>query len=170
MTVTPKVVGVRLVAIARTTFDIGLAQQLAIEVRSNLLEAGVSLKGAEAFVSELDEARALREDAQTLLASYERKQREVQDQAQRIVAHAKAEALEIAEQAKVDVQKTLERRLAAAEDQITSAQASAVREVRDRAITVAVAAAKDVVAQQMSTADASKMIDDSIAEVGAKLH
>ena len=33
-----------------------------------------------------NEARALREEAQTLLASYERKQKEVQAQADRIVA------------------------------------------------------------------------------------
>ena len=43
-------------------------------------------------VARLDEARALREEAQTLLASYERKQREVADQADRIVAQAKADA------------------------------------------------------------------------------
>lgn len=37
-------------------------------------------KRADGIKSELDEARALREEAQTLLASYERKQKEVQDQ------------------------------------------------------------------------------------------
>src|SRR6056297_2143061 len=47
---------------------------------------------AEGIKSELDEARALREEAQTLLASYERKQKEVQDQAERIIAQAKEEA------------------------------------------------------------------------------
>ena len=50
---------VGLVAIARTTFDIGLARQLAAQVRSNLSEAGVSLTGSEAFVSELDEAQKI---------------------------------------------------------------------------------------------------------------
>jgi L-fucose isomerase-like protein len=55
-------VNVRLVAIARTTFDTGLAHQLAVQVRSNLLEAGVTLKGSEAFVSELDEARKISQE------------------------------------------------------------------------------------------------------------
>ncbi|KMK68743.1 F0F1 ATP synthase subunit B [Puniceibacterium sp. IMCC21224] len=134
------------------------------------LMGGMLDKRADGIRSELDEARALREEAQSLLASYERKQREVQDQADRIVAHARVEAEEAAVQAKADVEQTLTRRLAAAEDQIASAQAAAVKDVRDRAITVAVAAAKDVVAKQMSTKDASKLIDDAIAEVGAKLH
>ena len=52
---------------------------------------------AEGIRSELDEARALHEEAQTLLASYERKQEEVKEQATRIVAHAKMEAEEAAE-------------------------------------------------------------------------
>jgi len=49
-------------------------------------------KRADGIKSELDEARALREEAQALLASYERKQKEVQEQADRIILHAKQEA------------------------------------------------------------------------------
>ena len=74
--------------------------------------------------SDLDEAKALREEAQTLLASYERKQREVQAQADRIVESAKDEATRAAEQAKADIATSVTRRLAAAEDQIESAKAS----------------------------------------------
>lgn len=134
------------------------------------LLGGMLDKRAETIKSELDEARALREEAQTLLASYERKQKEVQDQAERIVAHAKVEAEEAAEQAQADLKVSIARRIKAAEDQIASAQASAVKEVRDRAISVAVAAAKDVVAKQMDEKSGAKLIDDSIAEVEAKLH
>lgn len=134
------------------------------------LLGGLLDKRAEGIQSELDEARVLREEAQTLLASYERKQKEVQDQADRIVAHAKEEAVEAAEQAQADLKVSIARRMQAAEDQIASAQASAVREVRDSAITVAVAAAKDVVAKQMDAKSGAKLIDDAIAEVEAKLH
>lgn len=127
-------------------------------------------KRAEGIKSELDEARALREEAQTVLASYERKQKEVQEQADRIVATAREEASIAAEQAKADLQKSIARRLAAAEDQIASAQDSAVKEVRDKAIAVAVSAAKDVMAKQMTAASGNKLIDDAIAQVDAKLH
>jgi len=125
---------------------------------------------ADGIKSELDEARAIREEAQTLLASYERKQKEVQEQADRIVAHAKTEAAEAAEQAKKDLEVSIARRMKAAEEQIASAEASAVKDVRDQAITVAVAAAKAVVAKNMSDEDGSKLVDDSIAEVQSKLH
>ena len=125
---------------------------------------------AAGIKSELDEARALREEAQTLLASYERKQKEVQEQAGRIVAQAKADADTAAEQAKADLEKSIARRLAAAEDQITSAQTAAVKEVRDQAVTIAVAAANSVIAKQMTAADGNKLIDAAISEVEAKLH
>ena len=127
-------------------------------------------KRADGIKSELDEARAIREEAQTLLASYERKQKEVQDQADRIVAHAKEEATEAAERAKADLKDSIARRIKAAEEQIASAEASAVKEVRDRAITVAVAVAKDVVAEQMTATQGNKLIDEAIADVGTKLH
>ena len=131
---------------------------------------GMLDKRADTIKTELDEARALREEAQTLLASYERKQKEVQEQAARIVASAKEEATAAAEQARVDLAKSVERRMAAAEEQIGSAQAAAVKEVRDQAVVIAVAAARDVVAKQMTAADGSKLIDEAIAQVDAKLH
>ncbi|MEX0318471.1 MAG: F0F1 ATP synthase subunit B [Ruegeria sp.] len=134
------------------------------------LIGGALDKRAEGIQSELDEARALREEAQTLLASYERKQREVQEQASAIVAAAKEDAGLAAEQAKADLETSIARRLAAAQDQIASAEASAVKEVRDQAISVAVAAANAVLAKQMTATQANQLIDAAIADVDAKLH
>lgn len=131
---------------------------------------GMLDKRADGIQSELDEARALREEAQTILASYERKQKEVQEQADRIVEHAKSEAANAAELAKEDLNASIVRRLAAAEDQITSAQASAVKEVRDQAIIIAIGAANDVIAKQMTATQGNKLIEDAISEVEAKLH
>ena len=127
-------------------------------------------KRAVGIKSELDEARALREEAQTILATYERKQKEVAQQAERIVAHAKDEAANAAVAAKADLQASIARRLAAAEDQIVSAQTAAVKEVRDSAVQVAVAAARDVIAKQMTATDDNSLIDDAIKTVEAKLH
>ncbi len=119
---------------------------------------------------ELDEARALREEAKAILASYERKRKDVQVQADRIVATARSEAMTAAEEAKVDLKASIARRLAGAEDRIASAEAAAIRAIREEAVTVAVAAAGDVLAQQMTEADAASSIDASIRLVGEKLH
>lgn len=127
-------------------------------------------KRADGIRAELDDARGLREEAQSLLASFERKQKDVQTQADRIVSNARDEANRSAEQAKVDIAKSIQRRLTAAEEQIQSAQDKAVRQVRDEAVTVAVAAARQVITDQMTAQRADKMIDESIQTVGAKLH
>ena len=131
---------------------------------------GMLDKRAEGIKSELAEARALRDEAQVLLASYEQKQRDVQAQADRIVATARDEAAKAAVEAKADIAASMARRLKSAEEQIASAQAGAIRDIRNQAITVAVAAAQDMMAAQMTTAKGNSLIDDSIAVVEAKLH
>lgn len=125
---------------------------------------------ADNIRKELDEARSLREEAQAILAGYERKQREVAEHAEGIVAHAKVEAANAATQAKEDLKASIERRLAAAQDQIASAEAAAVREVRDQAAAVAIAAASDVIAKSMTAKDGGALIDAAIADVAKKLH
>jgi F-type H+-transporting ATPase subunit b len=120
--------------------------------------------------ADLDEARALREEARAVLASYERKQKDVQEQSDRIVAAAREEAMAAAKQAKDDLKLSIARRLAAAEDQIASAQGAAIRQVRETAVSVAIAAAGDVLAKQMTAEAAAGSIDAAIAQVDAKLH
>lgn len=134
------------------------------------LVGGMLDKRSDSIKAELDEAKALREEAQSLLASYERKQAEVQEQADRIVANAKDEAQSAAAAAKDEIAKSVGRRLAGAEEQIAAAQASAIKDIRDQAIAVAVGAAKDVVAQGMDTKGSNALIDEAISAVETKLH
>jgi len=131
---------------------------------------GMLDKRADDIRADLDAARALREEAQQVLASYERKSREVQEQADRIVAKARQEAQDAADQAKRDIETSIARRLQAAEDQIASAEQAALRSVRNRAASVAVAAAGDVIAKQMNDDDAGKLIEDGIKQVENLLH
>lgn len=120
--------------------------------------------------AELDDARAIREEAQTLLASYEKKQKEAETQVEHIIATAKAEAERAAEQAQEDLKHSIARRLKAAEDQIASAEAAAVQEVRDRAVEAAIAAAARVISARMTPEEGDALIEKSIAEIGARLH
>ncbi len=120
--------------------------------------------------AELEEARALREEAQGLLAGFERKQKEVKGQAEEIVAAARAEAERAAERAKEDIRKTVARRLQSATDQIEAAERAAIRQIKDRAVAVAVAAAADVIRKDLGASDADALIDAAIAEAGSKIH
>jgi len=132
--------------------------------------AGLLDQRAETIRTELAEARALREEAQALLGSFEQKRREMAEQASRIVTEARAEAERAAIQAREDAARAVARRVASAEEQLSAAEAKAIRAVKDRAVTVAVAAAQEVLAAQMTPDRAARLVDDSIATVGAKLH
>ena len=51
-----------------------------------------------------------------------------------------------------------------------SAEAGAIRQVREQAVSVAVAAAGDVLSRQMTAEAAASAIDAAIAQVEARLH
>ncbi|MGG7643321.1 F0F1 ATP synthase subunit B [Rhodovulum sp. YNF3179] len=161
-------------SLANTDFVVLIAFLLFIGVlvyfKVPSLLGGMLDKRAETIRSELEEAKALREEAQAVLASYERKQKEVAEQSERIIKNAKDEAAAAAEEAKAELKRSIERRLQAAEEQIASAENAAIRDVRERAIQVAVSAAAEVIAQKMSASDANKLIDSAIDDVKAKLH
>lgn len=163
-----------LISLRNTDFVvfIGLAVFVGIVVYYKVpsIVMGMLDKRADDIRSDLDEARALRDEAQTLLASYERKQREMEEEARRIVKNAREEAEAMAEQGKADIEKSIKRRMENAENQIASAQAAAIKDVRDRAAVVAIAAARDVVTGKMSEDASDKLIDSSIDQVGARLH
>lgn len=125
---------------------------------------------AERIRAELDDAARLREEAQELLASYERRQKDVSATAEEIVAQAKIDAEASAKQARADLEKSIDRRLRAAVDQIAAAEAAAMREVKDKAVSVAIAAAADVLTARMTPAAASARLDASIADVARRLN
>ena len=131
---------------------------------------GLLDKRAANIKAELEEARALREEAKVILASYERKQKEVLEQSDRIVASAKEEARAAAAVAKDELARSIARRLKAAEEQIAAAEASAIRQVRERAVQVAVSAASDVLSAHKTADWTNASIDEAIAQVEAKLH
>ena len=131
---------------------------------------GMLDKRAAKIQQDLDEARRLREEAKALVASYDRKLKEARDQVERIVANAQTDAKAAAEAAKADLARSIARKLQAAEEQIAAAEGSAIREVRERAIAVAIAAAGDVLAKQTTGESAAALIDASIAEVGKRLN
>lgn len=127
-------------------------------------------KRADGIRNDLDEARRLREEAQEIYASYERRQREVKVQADEIVANARREAEAHAVKAKEDLKVSIERRLKSAEDQIANAEKDAVRAVRNSAVQAAIAAASGLLTEQVKGGQRSAGIDDAIEEVARRLN
>ena len=130
-----------------------------------------SLDGrAEAIRTELDEARRLREEAQALLADYQKKQREAESEAKAIIDSAKREAETLAADTRRWLAEQLERRTKLAEEKIARAEAQAVSEVRATAVDGALAASAKILAAKASGATAASLVDASIADLKSKLN
>src|ERR1700689_4047390 len=119
---------------------------------------------------ELDEARRLKEEAQALLAEFERKGREAESEAEAIIAGAKAEAERIAAEAKTKMEEFVARRTKMAEAKIAQAEAQALADVRSAAADAAVAAAEKILSVAAKGEVAVNLLQQGIEDVRKKLN
>lgn len=125
---------------------------------------------SEKIRQELEEAQRLREDAQSTLASYQRRQREALKEAENIIAHAREEAERLRQHSAAELESAMKRREAQAMDKIAQAEAAALQEVRNLTVDIAVAASGRVLAQRLDEQQGSKLIDTAIADLSRNLH
>jgi len=123
----------------------------------------------EQIRTEVEEAQKLREEAQALLASYQRKQREAAQEAEEIVKKAREEAERHRQETEKAMAALLERQEALAVDKIAQAEATAVQEVRDIAVDLAIAATQKILAEKVSGELSDKLVDKAIGELPQKL-
>ena len=132
---------------------------------------GAALDGrAEKIKQELEEAVRLHEEAQTLLASYERRQNEALKEAEDILAHAKEEAERQARQAGEALEELIRRREAQAMDRIARAEEEATADVRNAAVELAIAATRKLISSELDEDHQQALVDEAIGELGDKLH
>jgi F-type H+-transporting ATPase subunit b len=120
--------------------------------------------------AELDEAVRLREEAQALLAEYERKAREAEGEAASIIAGAIAEAERMAAEAKTRMEDFVVRRTKMAETKIAQAEAQALADVRAAAADTAVAAAEKILAAAAKGKVAEDLLAKGIEDVRKKFN
>lgn len=120
--------------------------------------------------NDLEEARRLREEAQQLLAEYQRKRKEAEQEAGDIVAAARREADLLVGEAKARTDEYVARRTALAEQKIAQAEQDAVNEVRSRAVDIAVEAAGRLLAEKVDAKADATLFKASLDDVKARLN
>ncbi|WP_445681071.1 F0F1 ATP synthase subunit B family protein [Radicibacter daui] len=125
---------------------------------------------AEAIRKELDEAAALREEAQARLAEIQQKSNEAEREAELIVAHAREEAERLRKRVSAELELAVQRREEQALAKIHQAEAAAAEQVRNVAVDLAVNAATRVLSEHMKADTANGLIDKAIKELPTKLH
>lgn len=127
-------------------------------------------KRALKIADEINEARKMREEAQELLASYQRRQREAEEEAAGIIEQARKDAARMAADARAKIEEQTERRIKAAEDKIARAEAQAISEVRGQTADLAIEAARHIIRERMDAGAQGAFIDKAIAGLKDKLN
>ena len=143
---------------------LALALRPAIRVVTTALDAR-----ADKIRDEIESAAKLREDAQSALANFQRKQREAVKEAEDIVARARTETERLRQAATATLEETLARREAMALERIDQAEAQAIDELRARAVELALAATNSLILDHLDSTTKDAAIQDSIAALSDKL-
>ena len=119
---------------------------------------------------DLDDARRMREEAQELLSSFQRKQREAEAEAEAIIEQARSDAKHLREAARTELALRLERRTALAEQRIAQAEVQAVAEVKALAADLATDAAARLIAENTQKTDHANRLKADLADLEGKLN
>lgn len=119
--------------------------------------------------TEVEEAQRLREEAQTLLASYQRKQREAAQEAESIVRQAKEDATLHRAEAEKAMEEMLKRQETLTVEKIAQAEAAAIQQVREIAVDLAIAATEKILAEKVRGDLSDRLVDKAIGELPQKL-
>jgi F-type H+-transporting ATPase subunit b len=112
---------------------------------------------------QLDEAKAIRAEAEALLAKAKAQQAASAGDAQAILAHAQVEAGDIIAEAEKTATELTARRAKMAEDKIAAAERGAIAEGRARAAAAATGAAARLIAEQHDAKADKALVDSTIA-------
>ena len=119
--------------------------------------------------AQLDEAEALRREAQDLLAQVKQQKAAADKLAAEVVAHAKEEAKRMRADAQAKLAEQIERRGQLAERRIATAEAQAAAEVKAAAAELATQLAETVLAQRLVGAKSDPLVDRAIGQMAGKL-
>ncbi len=125
---------------------------------------------ADKIRDELAEAKRLREEAQHVLAEYQRKRKEAEAEAASIVAAAEREAAALTAEAKQKTEEFVARRNALSEQKIKQAETDAVNAVRSAAVDLAIAAAEAVLVKKADAGVQDTLFMGAVNEVKARLN
>lgn len=125
-------------------------------------------KRANRIGKQIEDASNLKEEAQKLLAEYERKSRRAKQEAQEIFARSEREVNLMRKEQMAKLEKDMEIRSRDAKSRIKSAQDNAVKEISAQVAERTVATVKAVLNQKLDAKNQSAMIDESIARLAAE--
>jgi len=122
------------------------------------------------IAADIAQARRLRDEAQEVLASYQKKQRESLQEAEDMLASTAADAARIIEKAEADLKLSIEKRLRQATDKIAQAEARAIADVQNYVADVSLVAAQKLLTEYLDKGGNDELVRKATADVATKIH
>jgi F-type H+-transporting ATPase subunit b len=118
---------------------------------------------------ELDEARILHEEAQSLLAKEKRKLEKCDEEVKEILKKASDQAVLLAENSKKTLEEEIQRKQKQADLKISQARDEAIRDVKSKATDLSVIIAKEYLKENIDDKISSELVDKSIEDLKRNL-
>jgi len=125
---------------------------------------------SSAIAQELEEARKLRAEAESILADYKLRAENAEAEAAGILAQAEREAAAYAREARAAFDEMIARRLNVAEQKIKFEEEKARKQIRSQAAELAIAAAQHLIEQKVTGKAAETMVTASLDKIKKRLH
>ena len=115
--------------------------------------------------NDLDDARKLKEDANSLLAEYERKIESANKEAENIINQAKKNSKVYEENSNKNIEEFISRSEKQSIEKIQQAQKSAINKINEEIINKSVEAAEKIISRNMNDQNNNKLFESSVNQI-----
>jgi F-type H+-transporting ATPase subunit b len=136
---------------------------------SKIVAGGLDGRAAK-IQKDLDEALRLKEEAQALLASYQRKQREAADEAKSILQFAEEEAKRIRESSEQELEEALNKRTEIAMQKISAYETAVLQGVKKNAVDIALGAVRSLIVENLNKDHSEELVRQAMNDMQRKLN
>ncbi len=127
-------------------------------------------KRADEIERQLEEATKLREEAQTHLAQYQKRQREMLKETEAMLDRARVEAETMKVDAEAELKEAISRRMNQAKDRIARAEEKAMKQLQDNIVEISITAAENVIREHIEAEGDEELITLSINDADRVVH
>ena len=124
----------------------------------------------ERIKRQVEDAKSLREEAQTTLTTYQHQQQQAVEEANTIIEQAREDAERHRKVAETKLKTMLQAQELQALEKINQAEAAALRAVREAAVNLAITATSDLLAKKLDGQEGNALVDAAIQELNQRLN
>tara|TARA_B100001057_G_scaffold30839_1_gene28099 strand:- start:7880 stop:8371 length:492 start_codon:yes stop_codon:yes gene_type:complete len=138
---------------------------IALVIKAPSMIAGILDGEIKKIKEELDNARNLKEEANSLLAQHERKIQNADEEAEKIISQAREIALNQEAQSKLKAEEYVKRAEQQAIEKIERAEKIAIAKINDQIVSNSIELSKKIIMENIDENSSKKLVQQSIQQI-----